>query len=270
MESVATSVPELKRAPLPSLPEVTAIQPSEINYENRAESTDLTITGENLDGVREVHLIHREEGPPWSASADEMRHSVDAKGEPDGKRLTAHIAKLASAPSGDYNLLLIDDAGQTTLSTDVFTIHPRADAGQVPGQESGLQLGGIYPNGSIRGTTIPAVVVVLKGRPTEFCVTDLDGNEQSDWCVEMVQKDEWGNRFGWKPSHVNAHMAQVKKLFPKKVEVVLLIIEIPDGLVKGGEVRQIFRVVGKSAHPKAEDALAFFVRRELKKRLRRD
>lgn len=263
MESVGTSVQELRRAPLPPLPEVTAIQPDEINYEDRAESTDITVTGENLDGVREVLLIHRDEVAPWSASADKINHSVDVNGEPDGKSFTAHIAKVASAPAGSFNLLLIDDAGQTTLSTDVFTINPPAEAGQISGQKSSLQLGGVFPNGSREDTTIPAVVVVLSGKPTEFCITDMDDNEQSDWSVEIVEKDAWGKRFNWKPSYVTAHTAQVQQLFPKKAKLVLLIITIPGRIVERGDFRQIFKLVGKSEKPTGEDSLAFFVRREL-------
>jgi hypothetical protein len=260
-DQVKSSEPELMGSTLPELPYVTAIEPNEATYEDRAKVLELAAAGENLANVREVLLIQSATTGPWTASAHRIRHSQDPEGNPDGKSFVAYFENLKSAPPGRYNLQLTDEVGQTASFNRIFTVHAPVERPPGPGKKTGLELGAIIPNGSIEDTTIPAALVILRGLPSEFYVTDLDDKRQKGWRVEKAHMKDVAERFEW--AGIHSYAAHLHELY-EKAEIIFLTITIPAGSVGKHEFRRIYKLHAAATHPEGEDALAFFVRRDLK------
>jgi hypothetical protein len=148
IEGVGTEIEHLRRAPLPPVPAVTAIKPDEIAYKNRQDVAreGLEIIGENLAGVREIHLIRRGGVQPWITLANRIEHLPDASGKRDGQSLKAHFDNLGSAPSGHYNLLLIDNDEKPTPFPDAVTIYPQTASDIEPqGQPTQYGIAELFP-----------------------------------------------------------------------------------------------------------------------------
>ena len=187
LDPVKTSEPELSGESIPDLPEVTGIQPDEIAYADREKfaSNGLTVSGSNLQNVQKVRLILRGEVGGYAASG------VISNLSTNGDSFTANIADLKNAPAGDYNLLLIDNIGQTAPFYDVLTIlSPEAASSQPAGQPTEYGIESVIPPGGHAGQHLSLWVIGEKGSFTTGTTFKFDNPEELTASLKVLHSDD--------------------------------------------------------------------------------
>jgi hypothetical protein len=131
----------------------------------------ITVTGTNLDRVTRLEL----HGPPPAASV----FSAVVVGAGAHGFSAAVPVDLVNADYGDYDVRVVDATGAASVLQDVCAIARPA----LPAPT--IELGAIDP--PVINTSPPwkVAVHVLRGDPTSFHVTDLDGND-TGWQVKTM------------------------------------------------------------------------------------
>jgi len=229
---------------------------------------EVLVLGDDLTGADSFKIVSAVDNSTFEAH--EIRDNTD-------ERFKAKI-NLQNPTPGSYHAVTTNDAGQTVLRQDACRIEAAATPTPTPTpspqpqpqpqpQPPGLQLGNVIPNHGIEGMSFHAVLLVLRGTPTRFYFTDLDGKRQQ-WTVEAVGQNDYGDHYGMASDALRAHIAETRQLH-KDVDLVFLRIRLDSPQEKGKDANakvlasklrpRMFWLVAESDAPKGEDKLAFEV-----------
>ena len=154
-----------------------------------------------------------------------------------------------------YHAYLTTKAGQAFLLSNALTVAVTYDLNNVTeglNKEQPLQLGALVPNTCAANMEQEAFLVVFRGDPSTFSITDAQDKPQ-DWSIEEEEeKDVILSRDG--PLQ-RSDVASMYKIDPPQ-QIVTLKLTIPNVAPKGGQ--RVFWLNAKDG-PGTEDKLAFIV-----------
>ncbi|MFN0101392.1 MAG: hypothetical protein ACKV2U_04795 [Bryobacteraceae bacterium] len=242
--TVKLNIEDIPATPSPRLTEVqwviNAQKSHVIRLDQLTKPCTIEASGENLSKIVTFKLVRGRFF--FVAGKDKIKFLKDPKGKVVG--FTASIA--VTGPSlGSYDACIESATGQIASLSDACSIEAPVAAAQA------IQLGPINPSPS-RGGENWATLVVLRGQPSEYELTDIGGKSQPGWPVKEITKQEFQNKCKWTKDMYGRYKSQLLTLY-KGARIVHLKIDIPtptDG---------VFCLVAKSTAPPSKGKQTFFV-----------